>query len=100
MLLFQITEEMLLAFEKHDVPLAKANNVTSRLNMEVSNFSANNLVKLCDLCLKLICEQGGVDRDGRQSHSTRSHMWLVVLSYCSHDVISMCIVSIKFILLQ
>ena len=66
---------MLLEFEKHDIPLAKANNVTSRLKLEVSSLSANSLVKLCDLCLRLICEQGVGERQSSKNNSTRNHMW-------------------------
>lgn len=66
---------MLHEFEKHDIPLAKANAVTSRLKLEVPNFSANNLVKLCDLCMKTICEQRVDEQRGCNNQSARSHMW-------------------------
>lgn len=71
---FKITEQVLHEFEKHDIPLAKANAVTSRLKLEVSNFSASNLVKLCDLCMKTICEQRGDEGKGSRNQSDRSHM--------------------------
>ncbi|XP_034234146.1 Fanconi anemia group I protein homolog [Thrips palmi] len=71
---YQITEQVLHEFEKHDIPLAKANLVTSRLKLEVSNFSANNLVKLCDLCMKTICEQRVDEQRGSHNQSSRSHM--------------------------
>lgn len=71
---YKITDQLLHEFEKHDIPLAKANNITSRLKLEVSNFSANNLVKLCDLCMKIICEQQDNGRNSSDNQSVRSHM--------------------------
>ncbi|KAK3930604.1 Fanconi anemia group I protein [Frankliniella fusca] len=68
------TERLLHEFENHDIPLAKANMITSRLKLEVSNFSANNLVKLCDLCISIICDRRGNEQNGRDNLTSQSHM--------------------------
>ncbi|XP_052125039.1 Fanconi anemia group I protein [Frankliniella occidentalis] len=71
---YKVTERLLHEFENHDIPLAKANMITSRLKLEVSNFSANHLVKLCDLCMSIVCERRGKEQNGHDNQSSQSHM--------------------------